>query len=479
VSAWDPRKLVADEHTSRTFVLAALVVYVAATAFVAIHHEPWRDEADPWLYVRDADFFTMLARTRYAGFPALWFLILAPLAKLGFPYFSQTVLHLMISTAAVAVLLARAPLSRLAKVLILPSYFLAYEYAVIVRSYALSVLLMFIAVDMHVRRRARPLTYAVVLFLLANVNAQGFVVAGTLAALFTLEQIQAGTLRGRALAATALMAAGGLVSWLQVRTPPDGARHVAHHLFRPDVFQSAVSGAFFPLIPEVIGFVGGMLLLLLITIALRASREALFVLWLALAGLAGIYVVIWYGGLRHAGFLLVLTILAIWIGAAAPIDRSFATAAAILLNAALFAGALAGLRYWILDTRESFSGAQEMAEFIRARHLDRYEIAAHNLTQCEALLPYLPGKRFWYAGLGTYGTYMMWDAAFERALDVPYPVAERRAQDHFDGRQWLLLFNVEMPDPPRHGFRLLYTNQRPIFEKTDERYWLYEPTHPQ
>lgn len=478
MSLWDPRKLVVTEKASRTFVVVALILYVAATAFVAIHHEPWRDEADPWLYVRDCDFLTIIARARYAGFPALWFLFLAPLAKLGLPYASQAVLHLVIATAAVGVLLARAPLSRLAKVLILPSYFFAYEYAVIVRSYALSVLLMFVAVDMHRRRLARPLTYAVVLFLLANVNAQGFFVAGTLAALFTLEHLRAGTLRGRELLATALMAAGGLISWLQVRTPADAARHAAHHLLRPDVFQSAVSGAFFPLMPEWIGFIGGMLLLLVVTLALRASREALFVLWLALAGLAGVYVFIWYGGLRHAGFILILTILAIWIGAAAPIDRAYSTAAAILLNAALLAGALAGFRYWILDTHESFSGAQEMAEFIRDRHLDRYEIAAHNLTQCEALLPYLPGKSFWYAGLGTYGTYMKWDAAFERALDVPYPVAERRAQIHFAGRPWLLLFNVEMPDPPRHGFRLLYTNQRPIFEKTDERYWLYEPTHP-
>jgi hypothetical protein len=71
---------------------------------------------------------------------------------------------------------------------------------------------------------------------------------------------------------------------------------------------------------------------------------------------------------------------------------------------------------------------------------------------------------------------MKWDSAFERALNVPYPLAERRAREHFAGRPWLLLFNVEMPDPPAHGFRLLYTNQRPIFEKTDERYWLYAPT---
>src|SRR5205085_1976244 len=122
------------------------------------------------------------------------------------------------------------------------------------------------------------------------------------------------------------------------------------------------------------------------------------------------------------------------------------------------------VRYTVLDYRFAFSGAQEMAAVL-AR--DPRPVAAHNLTQCEALLPYLPGRRFWYAGLREDGTYMKWDSKLETALDVPYPSAENRAKDHFKGRDWLLLFNVEMPAPAAHGFRLLYTNRIPVFEKTD------------
>ena len=53
--------------------------------------------------------------------------------------------------------------------------------------------------------------------------------------------------------------------------------------------------------------------------------------------------------------------------------------------------------------------------------------------------------------------------------------AERRAVEHFAGRPYLLLFNVEMPDPPAHGFRLLYATQRPMFRNPDEHFWLYAP----
>ncbi|MBV9188187.1 MAG: hypothetical protein JO093_21440, partial [Acidobacteria bacterium] len=112
--------------------------------------------------------------------------------------------------------------------------------------------------------------------------------------------------------------------------------------------------------------------------------------------------------------------------------------------------------------------------FIQSQSLEAVPIAAHNLTQAEAVLPWLPSTKFWYAGLGEYGTYMKWDTAFERALNVTYPEAERRSIEQFRGREWLLLFNVEMPDPAAHGFRLLHVTPEP-FEKTDERYWLYAP----
>ena len=93
----------------------------------------------------------------------------------------------------------------------------------------------------------------------------------------------------------------------------------------------------------------------------------------------------------------------------------------------------------------------------------------------QAVLPYLPMKTVWYPGIEAEGSFMECDAAYERGLDVPYDVAEGRARRHFAGRPWLLLLTIEMPDPPGRGFRLLYTNRRPIFEKTDERFWLYAP----
>src|SRR4051794_2460021 len=468
---WDPRRLITEAETpaSRTFAVLLGVTFVVLVHFVVAHHEPWRDEADPWLYVRDASLPTILARTRYVGLPALWFLCLAPLAKLGLPYFTQKILHLGIAAASVGLMAWRAPWSRLTKVLIAFSYYFAYEYSVIVRSYALTMLLMFAAAALYPHRRERPLAFALLLLLLFNCNAQGFFIAGTFAVLFVLER----DFDRRRIAAIAIIVAAAIVAYLQVRTPPDPAREGVMRVLNRDAFAWSVSNAFLPTLPTAIGFVFGMALLLVVTLALRRSREAVLFLWMPLASLAILYSYVWLGGLRHAGFFLLLTLVAIWIGAG-EIDRRWAMAAAVMLNLALLVSTVVGIRYAIADIQQPFTGAVDMASFIRGQHLEAVPIAAHNLTQAEAILPMLPGTKFWYAGLGEYGSYMKWDSAFERALNVTYPEAERRSIEHFRGRRWLLLFNVEIPDPASHGFRLLHVTAEP-FEKTDERYWLYAP----
>ncbi len=448
-------QLAAEQPAPRSFVVALVLTFAIVTLVVVLHHESWRDEADGWLFARDGGLGDVLSYTRHGGTPALWLLILMPFAKLGLPYVTQAVLHWAIATTSVAVLAVYAPFSRTTKVLLAFSYFLSYEYAVVVRSYALAVLLTFLAATLF---RKRPMLFAVVVALLFNVNAQGFAIAGAFAVLYGLEW------RG-----LAIMATGAAASILQVRTPADPARHAGLHAPIPEVFQWTIGNAFFPTINPLAGFVLGMIGLLVLTLALRRSRDALLMLWLPTAGLSMLYVYIWIGGLRHAGFILIAAVIAMWIAGGLP------RMAAVVFNAMLIASCVVAVRTWSLDYRENFSGAREMADFITSHNLVGPEIAAHNLTQCEALLPYLPRKRFWYAGLGEYGTYLKWDAAYERALNVPYPVAERRAQQRFAGTNWLLLFNVEIPNPAAHGFRLLYTNRETIFEKTDERYWLYAP----
>jgi hypothetical protein len=150
------------------------------------------------------------------------------------------------------------------------------------------------------------------------------------------------------------------------------------------------------------------------------------------------------------------------------------SAAALLLNLSLAVSAAFAVQFGRADVQTSFSGAREMAEFIRAGGFDRFEIAAHNFQSAAAVLPYLDRKPFWYAAVGRYGTYMKWNREEETAVGMSVPAATMRAIDHFapEGKPWLMMTNEPLP-PSIRGFELIYRNREPVFRRRDERYWLY------
>ena len=122
-----------DNSGFNIFSLCLILIYSLLVAFGAYHHEPWRDEAQAWLIARDLDFLGIISQMRYEGTPALWHIIIAPFAKLGFPYYTITIIHLVISISAISVFVSKSHLSKLFKILVIFSYYFAYEYAVIAR----------------------------------------------------------------------------------------------------------------------------------------------------------------------------------------------------------------------------------------------------------------------------------------------------------------------------------------------------------
>ncbi len=452
----------------RAAQIAILVVYVAGTLYVGLHHEPWRDEADKWLAARDMTLRQSIPHwTSNEGSPGLMLLLLKILTTLQLPYFSMTLLHIALAWVAAAVLIFATRYPLVTKALILASYYFAYEYAVVARSYVLTVLFAWILVAMYPERHRRPVAYAIVIALMANANVHGAIFAALLFALFAIE-------KPRSWAAMAIMVAGGLVAWAQMRPQPDAAFPHVIREFIPIKAWIAIGNAFFPgMTPEVAG-IGALIVLALVVIAIRKRIDALVFLAGSFVLLELLYVTVWFGGYRHTGILLLATLIAIGIA------REISVPAVIALDIALLAGAWFGFRMEAGDVRYAFSGSREMGTFIEANHLDRYEIAAHHFYACEAVLPYVPHKQLWYAANGRYGTYSIWDSVERIGTRMPYPVAVARAIDHFAprGQPWLMLLNEPMPKIWAPQFRLIYATQGIVFRHEDERYWLYEYQRP-
>ncbi|HEX9163633.1 MAG TPA: hypothetical protein VF980_18140 [Thermoanaerobaculia bacterium] len=458
---WSPFRLTSDDRISPLLAFSLLGAYIAVTLYVGLHHEPWRDEADAWLLVRDAPLAYIFQWTHNAGTPALWYLLLKPLVWLGLPYVSLTILNLLIAWAAAAVLLFEAPLTSLTKLLLLASYFLAYEYAVIARSYSVTILLLFAALAMFPKR---ALPFAIAVALLFNTNIHGAIIAAGLLLVFLVSG-------PRAVTPLAVMVAGALLALLQVRPWEAAANPEAMRTVRLYAGPVSLGDAFLPDSPW--GAIAGPVVIVAVALAIRRRKVALLFLIFCVVALLAVYVFIWFGGLRHSGLLLISLVASIWIARDVPLTPTTRTAA-LLLNLTLVGSAAYAFATATSDVRFAFSGSREMAEYIDHR-FDDYDIAAHNLYAAEALLPYLPGRRFWYAGLGEYGTYLRWDRKQGVAVRMRYEVAVERARQHFAGRKWLFLVDSPMPHPEQHGFRLVHATGVIVFRHLDERYWLYAP----
>ena len=159
------------KNISFVFATFLILLYSAIGIVLLLHHEPWEDEAHVWLIARDLNIISIFQQMAYDGSPALWYMFLVPFAKIGLPYISEFILHLIIAISAVTVFILYAPFSRVTKVLFIFSYYMVYEYSIIARSYGLSILLLFLIAALYAKRFERPLWYAFLIFLLFNTNA--------------------------------------------------------------------------------------------------------------------------------------------------------------------------------------------------------------------------------------------------------------------------------------------------------------------
>lgn len=150
-----------------------LALYILVLALILPHHEPWADEAQAWVLARDNSIWQILRfRLHYEGAPALWHLILHTFQLLGGRYAAIDYLGALFATAGVAVFLRWSPFPLAVRALLPFTFFIAFQYGVIGRSYVLFPLLVFtLATLFHSRRN--PAWFALVAGLLANLSFQG------------------------------------------------------------------------------------------------------------------------------------------------------------------------------------------------------------------------------------------------------------------------------------------------------------------
>jgi hypothetical protein len=156
------------EKYSKFFIL---FFFIAFGYWGIINHEIWLDEAHHFVLARDSKTLRDLYfNNRYEGHPLLWNYLLWLLCKIITTVFAMQFLHLTIATLTAAIMLWHAPFKIYQKVLLCFSYFLFYEYAIISRNYAISILLIFLCLVQINKARKNYNLILLLLSLLANTH---------------------------------------------------------------------------------------------------------------------------------------------------------------------------------------------------------------------------------------------------------------------------------------------------------------------
>jgi len=424
-------------------------------------HEMWRDEHQAWLVARDANSLSgLLDNMNYEGNPALWQFFLFLITRVTHdPVFMQA-FHLLIATSFIFIFNRYAPLGNLHKILFSFGYFPLYEYAVISRSYALGILLVFAVCALYKNRITKYIWIGGLLALLANVTIYAVILAGGLAGILVLDYFiyQQKTSKATLQLAIGIIifALGSAFSLYQIWPEKDNsfpapyatnlfefARwwQVSSKLFTtyayiPQIEENFWNTSIFYKDPGVI--VAGdfsdwlqqnpsfWFSWVLMPIAVFASGVIIFlrkplILLLYIGTTLGLTSIYYYTALLHSrycGYLLIALVICYWLAEYYPdkkygsgtkaylsdlgkrISKPFLT---IILGLSVIGAVIA----YSMDIQYKFSPSKDVANYIKQNKIDTMPIFAITDFTVSPLSTYLD-KKLYYPQMSDTGSFVIW-----------------------------------------------------------------------
>jgi hypothetical protein len=479
--------------------LFVLAVYAFIIGFGIWYHEPWSDEALPWIIARDTDWrgFLEMIWNNWDRHPGFFHVLLLPLVKLGFPYFAQSVLNALLALLAAFLFLAKAPFSRIFRYLFLFSYYMLYEYSVVVRPYMLAVALIFILAAFYPRRTRYPVTYAILTALLFHSDYMSFGLGVGLTLAYLFEYGGLFKIRPRLAAAFAVMALSGLLAgWMAHTLPVNHGQYGDKIVFHFLNGAKPLASAFFPFsdlgrhpaftFPAAV-IAGCVVLIATFTSLIRKPVPA-FILGVSLVYLFTIFTCLHGGDYRNHGFILISVLFALWIAKDSAEDtgeermsRKWPAQTALMITGLCVLLGLQNLGFvYLLEYHLPFSGCRDMARAI-AKLEKEHQIFEQGFVivsphkNSVGLMPYLPGVRFWNPCTGDYAEYYRLTRETAACNDLPESEALVLAKRHFrDLNRVLFLFRKPLPASADHDYEYQEIYRvRYAFGHWQETFFLY------
>jgi len=401
--------------------LSALVVYTVS------RHEPWADEADTWLEVRDLRLFHILFKElRYDGHLPLWHsTVWIGMHILHLPYARFGYLGAAIALAGLAVLLFLAPFPRPLRYAIAASFFPLYQYAAVARPYVFVPLLAFLSAHFYRQSLPRIVPFAVAAALLIQDSSYAAVMGVTFAFFYGLQLLQKwqelpGSDRKKVMLAGSLVLLSTVFAVVVLFPPADSSLMVSavEKTFRRhlELYSEGLVGAFADTALVAIPF--------LVLAAIWAyQRGVLLLLVASVGGTAFVYGFVQGFG-HHQGIMTISMVMVAWAGwpsakeakyrgPAHTVQLSFVTAMTILF-AWQCTWSYAAIRN---DWAGPYSGAKDAAAYLKSVHADELGCSGYKFWAV-AVQPYFGRNLFLNYGGQTAPARYHFSIDFERRANL-------------------------------------------------------------
>ncbi len=227
----------------RAAVGLTLALYLALLAYMIPRHEPWADEAQAWELAKYLSLKSLFGTyIHYEGSPGLWHALLWMLARMHVTYAGMHWITGAIAFAGMALLVIAAPFPLYLRMLLPFTYFFAFQYSLIARSYVLFPPILFALACLWPNREHRRLPVVLLIGLLANVSVHGLAVALGLTVVLTIEELPQTGWRPRVHwlpHVLLLVAMLGFAGWCTWPAPDAGWVVAAHRVATHDNLRAA------------------------------------------------------------------------------------------------------------------------------------------------------------------------------------------------------------------------------------------------
>lgn len=474
-------KIKKDKWNIIITIIYAIITFVVTVVF----HEKWRDEAQAWLIARDIDIIGIIKQMSYEGHPPLWYLILAPFAKMGFPYITESIISWGIMVFTSWLLLKKSPFKKGIQILILLSEPFIYLYPTISRSYCLIPLAIILIAIYYPVRKEKQIQYASSILLLAYTHVIMLALVGMLYFFFFTEQIfftkKSKQDIKKLIIAVSIGAIGllCLVFMLMGSTDKNGFISIENfndfNIIKAKVVINVVE-------TQICGTIAGNAVfkvvfwiwcLILTLLGIKKSPKSLITAVVSIIWQMYIYLFIYISSEQRTNTIILIGFLIAWIN----IKENKKINNKILKNI-VFCGAIAllilnvilGAQKIIQDYKTVYSAAKVTADYIEENIENDAVFVCTDGPISSAIIPYIKNKKFWNPSAEEYFTYVTLNEKSNIKMSGEEII--KKAKERFKDREkvYILDCNKKIQDK---SLILLYKSEKNSI-RIEENYIIYE-----